>query len=379
MNSISVIVPVYYGEKYVAGMIRQVEACRGYLKEEDYVEIIFVNDAPDAPLPEEWEAKAVHVVVINTESNVGIQGARIKGLQNCHGEYVLFLDQDDFIKPEYFYSQLLAIGQNDAVICKAIHADKMWYSDKNIFEKVVSKEFMLGMKWGWNPIASPGQVLLRKQSIPDIWYANILEYRGGDDWLLWLCMIAERCSFALNQDILYEHVVHKDNFSNHIVEMLQSEQEVVRIAQSQKLFSDNDLLLLMDGFFKRNVMRGREHASLKTKWDVLDKWISLKENNVKFSEYLLQEGLQRIAIYGCAILGKLLYEELKNNIDVMYFIDKNAKKIQKEIPVYSLQDALPEVDGVVITLIDEAEKVKKEIGNVLQGRIVILKDWIMAF
>lgn len=378
MRSISIIVPVYYGEKYIAGMIRQVEACRERLEQEDYVEVLFVNDAPDAPLSEEWKSGAVHVEIINTDCNVGIQGARIKGLKKCQGEYVQFLDQDDYIKAEYLNSQLSMIGENDAVICRAIHAGKMWYSDENVFEKVVSREYMLGMQWGWNPIASPGQVLLKKESIPEMWMGNILCNRGGDDWLLWLCMIAAGCSFALNQNVLYEHVVHKENFSNHVVEMLQSEQEVVRIVHAKKLFSDSDLLLLLDGFFKRNVMRGKEHASLKMKWDVLDKWMLLKENKISFSEHLRKMGIRQIAIYGCTVLGECLYDEVKEDVYVQYFIDRNADKIKKRIPVYSLENNLPEVDCVVITLIDEAEQVRREVVDRMHRRAIILKDWIMS-
>lgn len=378
MRRISIIVPVYYGRKYMEGMIRQVEDCRGRLEQEDYVELLFVNDAPDDPLPVKWESKEIHVEVMNTDCNVGIQGARIKGLKKCCGEYVQFLDQDDFIKVEYLKSQLSAIGTNDAVICRAIHAGKMWYSGENIFEKTISKEYMLGMQWGWNPIASPGQVLLKKNAIPERWTKNILRNRGGDDWLLWLYMISEGCSFALNQDVLYEHVVHKGNFSNHIVEMLQSEQEVVRIACAEKLFSDNDLLMLMDGFFKRNIMRGKEHASLKKKWDVLDKWMLLKENGIKFSEHLLGMGICRVAVYGCTVLGQCLYDEIKTDVQVQYFIDRNADRMKKKIPVYSLKSDLPEVDCVIITLIDEAEKVQREVAELLHVKVIVLKDWIMG-
>lgn len=379
MNSVSVIVPVYYGEKYMSNMIHQIEAGREGLSEEDSVELIFVNDTPNVPLPVEWDVESVQVVVINTDENVGMQGARLKGLKRCHGEYVLFLDQDDLIRPGYFYSQLMAIGDNDAAICRAVHDNEMWYSGENIFEKVVSKEYMLGMQCGRNPIASPGQVLLRKESIPDIWMDNILKHRGGDDWLLWLCMLSEECTFSLNQDILYEHVVHKNNYSNRIVEMLETEQEVIRIVQEQKIFSDSDFMMLLEGFFKRNVMRLKGYDSLIKKWDVLDRWMRLKEKHIKLSEYLLCIGCKNVAIYGCAALGKMTYDELKNDMSVKYFIDRNAGEMEKEIPVYSLKNELPRADCIIITLIDEAEKVQKEIVNMLDSKTLILKDWIMMY
>lgn len=378
MNKISVIVPVYYGEKYMANMIYQIEACREYLDQEDRVELIFVNDAPDAPLSQDWHAESIQVTVLNTDRNAGIQGARLKGLQNCQGEYVLFLDQDDLIRPEYFCSQLSAIGENDAVICKAIHAKEEWYKDESTFENVVSKDFMLGMRWGLNPIASPGQVLLKKSAIPDVWTEKLLVNRGADDWLLWLYMISEKCSFARNSDILYEHVVHKENFSNHMMEMLRSEQEVVRIFQAERILSESDRLLLLDGFFKRNILRTREHYSLKTKWGILEAWTELKEKHVRFSDCLKREGLRSVAIYGCAILGKALYNELKQEMDVKYFIDRNRNAFKAEIPIYSLQDELPEVDVIIVTLVDEAEEVKKRLTVVSQAKVLVLKDWILT-
>ena len=200
MVSISVIVPVYYGEKYIDGIIRQVETSKKYLKIDNYVEVLFVNDAPDAPLTKIKEAKSIHPTFINTDRNVGIHAARLKGLMRACGEYVLFLDQDDIIRPEYFCSQLQTIGKGDAVVCQAIHGNKKLYSGNGIFEKRITKKYILGKG---NPIISPGQVLLKRNAIPDLWVDNILKHNGADDLFLWICMISENCTFSLNYNILY--------------------------------------------------------------------------------------------------------------------------------------------------------------------------------
>lgn len=50
-----------------------------------------------------------------------IYGARVRGLENSSGKYVLFLDQDDQICPDYFLSQLQCIRDNDGVVCQVIH------------------------------------------------------------------------------------------------------------------------------------------------------------------------------------------------------------------------------------------------------------------
>ena len=296
MKSISIIVPIYYGEKYIPKIIQQIEDCKSRLNEEDYLELLFVNDAPDAPLSQDLKSDAVHLTVINTDKNIGIHGARVKGLKKCHGEYVLFLDQDDRIYPEYFYSQLLSIEENDAVICKAIHAGEEYYS--------------------------PGQVLIRKCAIPDVWMENIMEYNGADDWLLWLCMLAGGCLFSLNENVLYEHVSNGANTSGDVVGMAQSEHEAIRIVRSSL-------------------------------------------------------GIQSVVIYGCGIVGQHLLSELKPSICVKGFIDRNGRDLEAEIPIYTWKDKWPETDGIIITLIEGEENVEKDIRERTDKRVLVFKKWIM--
>lgn len=373
-GSISVIVPVFYGQKYVPDMIRQIELCKKYLEENIYVEIVFVNDSPSVPLSITSRSESVEIIVVDSEKNVGIHGARIKGLKRCSGEYVLFLDQDDRILPEYFYSQLQAIGESDAVICEAVCAGRNVYSPQNCFEDLISDEYVLR---NWNPIISPGQVLIRKDAIPSVWIENIIQHNGADDWLLWLCMLAGGWKVSLNEKILYEHISQGFNASNHVVEMLCSEQEILSIVWEQKLFGEKEKRWLLDGFFRRNLARTRELNLVKTKMQLLEKWMRLRERGINYSDYLHRSGIRTAAIYGCGMFGQSLYHELKYDIEIKYFIDKNAEKIKKAVPVYMLQDDLPEIDGVIITLVDGIEQVVNEIRCKGRQKIFILKHWIM--
>lgn len=374
IKSISVIVPIYYGEKYIGNLVRQIEKCKAQLDNQDYVELIFINDAPDAPILKKWKSKYIDISVVNSNKNKGIHGARLEGLEISIGEYILFLDQDDKIKPEYLFSQICAIGDNDAVVCKAIKAEKLFYSEYPIFENLLSKERML---MGWNPIISPGQVLLKKKSIPDKWKKNILQYNGADDWFLWLCMLSESCSFILNLEVLYEHVSSGENTSEDIVEMLRSEQEVLSVVLREQIFSAKDFRLLLDSFFSINLGRIHELNLLKRRMNAVEALVKLKENDIKYAEYLKQFKIRNVAIYGCGILGKYLYTELKDDVEVKYFIDRDKNKVHKKIPIYTLNDNLPGVDGVIITLLGEEEEVKEEIQKKMSCSIFMLKKWIM--
>ena len=373
MKRISVIVPVYYGEKYIPGIIHQIEECKNYLDAEAYIELLFVNDVPDLPLSYAWESSELHVRIINTDKNVGIHGTRVKGFRECRGEYLLFLDQDDRIKPAYFYSQLRALGEKDAVVCKGIYAGKEFYSDDKVFKSIWSKEYVLK---NWNQIISPGQVLLRKSAIPAIWIENIMEFNGADDWLLWLCMMAGKCRFSLNEDVLYEHVTHDSNASEDLAGMVRSEQEVIRIVQEKKLFQEKDQQLFMEGFFLRNLVRVREMSGWKKKLDILDKWMKLREEGVKYAEYLSSFGIQSVAIYGCGIIGKHLLSELEPSICVKYFIDRDAEEMKMKLPVYGWKDIWPDIDCIILTLMEGEEKVERDIKEKTDKKVLVWKDWI---
>lgn len=373
VSTFSVIVPIYHGEHYVSGIVSQIESCKEYLEDEDSIEVLLVNDAPDLSLGMEWKSKTIDVVVMNTNQNLGIHGARVRGLEQCTGDYILFLDQDDKIAPNYFSSQLQRLGAGGAVVCKALNGGQNLYIDNQYFPNIPCLQFMLKE---WNLILSPGQVLIRKEFISATWVKNVLKKNGADDWFLWICMLAEGCVFSLNDEVLYEHMLHDSNASGDTMGMLQSEQEMMELIYRHKVLSDYDFGLLLKGSYKRNKMRILKLDMAKKKLDWLTEWFKLKENNVYFDRYLLYSGFRRIAIYGCGIIGEYLYSELKELVDVKCFIDRNADHIQKKIPVYTLSDQLPEIDCVILTLMGETKDVERELKEKGIESILLIKDWI---
>ncbi len=95
MKKISVIVPVYGVEKYIAATVRSV-------LEQTYsnFELIIVDDAsPDQSIEICQEFKNSRIKIIHQE-NRGLAGARNTGIRHAQGEYLAFLDGDDLWSPE---------------------------------------------------------------------------------------------------------------------------------------------------------------------------------------------------------------------------------------------------------------------------------------
>ena len=202
------------------------------------IELILYNDSPDEEVNLSEIKTDYQLKLIQPKYNRGIHAARVEGLKNANGTYVLFLDQDDIIHEDYLYSQLNGIGDNDAIVCRLENNNKQHYNDSFVFEKVVSKEFMINK---WCSIVSPGQVLIRRQSIPQIWEDNLLSNNGADDYFLWILMFMQGNKFALNQNILFKHVLNGSNTSSDTNKMMDSELEMLGILHDNHILDDEQM------------------------------------------------------------------------------------------------------------------------------------------
>ena len=109
MPKYSIIVPFYKVEKYI-------HQCLSSIIEQDYYnfEVICVNDkSPDASaeIVEQFVQKDSRFKLINLNSNRGVGYARNKGLEAAKGEFVTFVDSDDWIAPNY-------LSKIDEVLCE---------------------------------------------------------------------------------------------------------------------------------------------------------------------------------------------------------------------------------------------------------------------
>ncbi|MBC2871085.1 glycosyltransferase [Acetanaerobacterium sp. MSJ-12] len=111
MAFLSIIIPVYNAEKTVGYSIESVLAQKW-----DDIEIIVVDDgSSDGSLTicKEYEKKDTRIKVIHQE-NGGPGAARNTGLQNAKGDYIAFVDADDYIENEMYDILLEKLCSTDA-------------------------------------------------------------------------------------------------------------------------------------------------------------------------------------------------------------------------------------------------------------------------
>ena len=98
MPTISIIVPIYKVESLLS-------KCVDSLLSQTFgdLEIILVDDgSPDncGKICDEYAQKDPRIFVIHKE-NGGLSSARNAGLDVCKGEYIMFVDSDDYVEPVF--------------------------------------------------------------------------------------------------------------------------------------------------------------------------------------------------------------------------------------------------------------------------------------
>lgn len=113
MPLISVIVPVYKVEKYIHKCIDSIlnQTFRDF-------ELFLVDDgSPDncGKICDEYSTKDDRIIVIHKE-NGGLSDARNVAIDRANGEYLTFIDSDDYVAPDYLESLYNALIQSDSDI-----------------------------------------------------------------------------------------------------------------------------------------------------------------------------------------------------------------------------------------------------------------------
>ncbi len=143
MNEIiSIIVPVYNVEKYLDRCIQSI-----LNQTYPYFELILVDDGSSdnsGKMCDEYAKKDDRIIVIHQENN-GLSSARNKGIENSKGEFLSFVDSDDWISKDYLKEMYNEQKKTkaDLVICNidciTLHDNK--YNSLNYESPIVDEIF----------------------------------------------------------------------------------------------------------------------------------------------------------------------------------------------------------------------------------------------
>lgn len=156
---VSILVPVYGVEKFI-------ERCAVSLFEQTFedIEFIFVNDCtPDNSIDilrktlERYPNRKNQVLIINHDINSGVAVARNTLIDNATGDYILFVDSDDFLELDAVEKLIgkAIVDNSDIVVCDTMiewgndllqrSNQKIGISKVNFVQLLLSTKTMIGL------------------------------------------------------------------------------------------------------------------------------------------------------------------------------------------------------------------------------------------
>ncbi|MBD0374361.1 MAG: glycosyltransferase [Flavisolibacter sp.] len=215
---VSVIIPCYNQGQYLAKAIESVLA----QSHKDY-EIIVVDDGSTDHTK---EVAAQYSVKYIYQSNKGPSAARNKGIHNSSGNYIVFLDADDWLLPDAFSINLSYLVQHpEAAFVSGAH--KVWYEPQGkVWEvkKEVRARHYCRLLEG-NFIGTPGVIMFRR------WIFNHFRFdaslRACEDYKLYL-RITRKFSVIHHTSLLTVYRIHETNATNNARLLLKAAIHVLR-------------------------------------------------------------------------------------------------------------------------------------------------------
>lgn len=157
-KKISIIIPVYNVEKYLA-------RCLESILNNTYknIEIIMVNDGSkdnSKQIVEEYEKKYPEIIKTKEQENKGPAEARNVAMEMATGEYIMFVDSDDFVEKDYIEKYVETLKEDDYDLVLGGH-------HKSDDEKILYTVSLQNEPWAMYMIMGPYARLYKKSFLEE--------------------------------------------------------------------------------------------------------------------------------------------------------------------------------------------------------------------
>lgn len=284
--ALSIVVPLYNSEKFIH---RNVDSLLAQKTKYKY-EIILVNDGSrDSTqlILEKYKNDNPDKIVVITKENGGISSARNTGIANSRGEYISFVDHDDWISEDYVEKLISAAYAEQADIVKSGFCDKYPNRVKNReCDSCIVRDGMRGSLFCYKSYVYPGvyrRVLFEHLQFPaGYWY---------EDMIIRSLIFRQAKVFVHIPDVLYYKLFHSSN-SSFTIWSVRNNKSIEHLYLSMDIIEINDLLMLPKDIWLYECLM-REYGFI----------LSLR---IRY----LEEGIRKnIFLKACDILSELYKDE----------------------------------------------------------------------
>ena len=233
---ISVITPFYKGERYINKLLDSLQCSYQMSNKLIDLEVIIVVDSVETSSVFFKQFNELYhdlgLRIYFNSINIGVAATRDYGLRLSFGDFVTFIDQDDFVDEKYFTTlESLVYSEADfflfnGYIYNTVNKKKvkMYYQTPKLSFKNLINE---------NLIITPSLFIVRKSFIVGKkinFQPPFREYRGVDDYYFLLQVFKEAdLEYKYNSTPLIYYCIHEHNYSHNLVEQIDGAIAVLKI------------------------------------------------------------------------------------------------------------------------------------------------------
>ena len=220
---VSVIIPCYNHGRFLPKSVNSI-------LQQNYpaIEIIVVDDGSKDNTREVSQSYPQVRYVYQT--NQGLSAARNTGIQHSQGEFLLFLDADDWLFHNAIARNVAYLQQDERLAFVSGAHFKMFVDENQIKEEkvIVEKDHYLQLLRG-NYIGVPAAVLYRRWAFHDLLF-DLTPPNSCADYDMFL-NIARRYPVSHHTENIAAYRIHSSNMSSNIPSMLETVLKVLRLQQ----------------------------------------------------------------------------------------------------------------------------------------------------
>lgn len=357
---ISIIVPIFNIEKYVSECVESI-----IQQTYENIQIILVDDGStdkSGEICDKYALSDSRIEVIH-QKNQGLVLARKSGLEKAIGDYIGFVDGDDYIEPDMYEELLKVIRKHDADLVHSgfIKGDKRIINFKGEvieFNNRKDREDFIRMFILYSPgyiTPSIWSKVFKAEFIKECYNKVPNNTQYGED-LINFCVCIEKCSkIVLFAKAYYHYRYRKESITNGIdlnsLKMLF--RYYVHICNMVAGYECYDELeeFLIDEFYN----------------NILHKIRAFENKDFQMARYYYTqpEGLQgkKIVIYGAGAVGRDYYAQISRytDCDIVAWVDIQPEKYHYPyIKLYGIE-ALEQIAFDVLIIAVSSEKIAYEI------------------
>ncbi len=241
MKKVSVIIPIYGVEKYIAATLQSVldQTYKNF-------EILIIDDAcPDKSIQICQQFTDPRIKIIH-QANRGLAGARNTGIRHAQGEYLAFLDGDDLWLPQKLEKQITHLENSPAV---GVSFSRSAFIDEagiplGTYQMPKLQGITTPYLLGRNPIGNGSAPVVRKEVFAAIKFPDNLhgtvedfyfdeQFRQSEDMECWI-RISIQTDWQIEgiSEALTLYRVNSSGLSANIVKQLDSWEKVIEKTRS---------------------------------------------------------------------------------------------------------------------------------------------------